>query len=350
MVVVSLQGKAVGSGSGVIVGDRRHVITNFHVVAAGDSYTVILAPPGTARVLTEGVVTDYDESRDLALLKLKDELGSVVQLSDNPPLLGSAITIAGYPGVGGDTLTVTKGAISGFFDKDDGLGDAWIKTDATINHGNSGGAALDNGGRLVGLPTFVIRDGGDSLAYVLSAQEARALIERGLPRTQALQVRKQPTPKPSTVQAPPPIMVAPPVAVQAPAPVGPRPEAQRAARELGAFLDEILAIFKESNGYYSAANNSGAYRTVAPTIRGLADRAAALRTRTSAYSNPAAGTAVCRQAATDTDSAVADLARYLTALAQSFAAFPSTQYEGAKALYGAALDSDFRRACGVATS
>lgn len=58
MVVVSRRGMPIGSGSGVIAQDALHVITNFHVVTAGDSYDVVLAPPGKARVATSAVLVD----------------------------------------------------------------------------------------------------------------------------------------------------------------------------------------------------------------------------------------------------------------------------------------------------
>ena len=70
MVVVSRAGREVGSGSGVIVLDRKHVLTNLHVVQPGDTYQVVLAPPKAARILTSAVVVDFDEKRDLALLYL----------------------------------------------------------------------------------------------------------------------------------------------------------------------------------------------------------------------------------------------------------------------------------------
>ena len=59
----------------------------------------------------------------------------------------------GFPKAGGSTVTITRGLVSGKEELED-----WIKTDAQVTHGNSGGAAVDKSGRLVGVPTKVRPD------------------------------------------------------------------------------------------------------------------------------------------------------------------------------------------------
>lgn len=67
--------------------------------------------------------------------------------------LGDALTVLGYPGIGGDTITLTKGYVGGFT-PDDKYGDrAFIKTSAAIAGGNSGGLAANDAGDLVGVPS-----------------------------------------------------------------------------------------------------------------------------------------------------------------------------------------------------
>jgi S1-C subfamily serine protease len=61
--------------------------------------------------------------------------------------------IIGFPEKGGSTVTVNRGVVEGI----DILA-KWIKTDARVIHGNSGGAAVNSEGRLVGIPTKVIAD------------------------------------------------------------------------------------------------------------------------------------------------------------------------------------------------
>jgi hypothetical protein len=67
--------------------------------------------------------------------------------------IGDEVIILGYPSVGGDTITLTYGRVSGFTANPTLGSHAWIKTDATILGGNSGGLAANSAGELIGVPT-----------------------------------------------------------------------------------------------------------------------------------------------------------------------------------------------------
>jgi hypothetical protein len=90
-------------------------------------------------------------SLDLPFLRLGD--------SDSVEV-GDELNIFGYPGIGGETVTFTKGVVSGFSLDAAIEGRAWIKTDATIAGGNSGGIAVDEEGVLVAVPTRAGAGGG----------------------------------------------------------------------------------------------------------------------------------------------------------------------------------------------
>ncbi len=78
--------------------------------------------------------------------------------------IGDHLSILGYPGIGGDTLTVTDGIVSGFeFD----YGTRYIKTSAKIEHGNSGGVAIKDSGCVAGIPTFVEQGRVESIGRIL---------------------------------------------------------------------------------------------------------------------------------------------------------------------------------------
>jgi len=83
--------------------------------------------------------------------------------------LDDELKILGYPAVGSLSsrapISLSRGRVSGFEWTDKGT---LIKTDAFINSGNSGGAALDSRGRLLGLPTLVVSDGRASLSFIVS--------------------------------------------------------------------------------------------------------------------------------------------------------------------------------------
>ena len=154
------------TGSGVILGDAYHVVTNQHVID-GASNTVIEvshALEGEAPLVTRASVVYEDADWDLALLRLEDSLGTPIKVARKLPSIGDSLVLGGFPGVGGDTLTVTTGTVAGFE-----AGDLIIKVDAAIFPGNSGGAALDSNGRLVGIPTSSASVGGGALGFLISA-------------------------------------------------------------------------------------------------------------------------------------------------------------------------------------
>ena len=81
--------------------------------------------------------------------------------------IGDNICVLGYPSVGGSgsrvTITYTRGTISGYDRNPFGI---ILKTDAEINSGNSGGAALNDRFELVGIPSSVIGEDTGQLGYI----------------------------------------------------------------------------------------------------------------------------------------------------------------------------------------
>ena len=104
-----------------------------------------------------------DSGRDLALLRVKEGVYPAIALSKRDSQIGDPVHILGFPGVvlshellnRNVTLeaSVTNGAVSGF--KQDTIGQDVVQTDAPAAHGNSGGPAIGDDSRLVGVMTFV---------------------------------------------------------------------------------------------------------------------------------------------------------------------------------------------------
>jgi hypothetical protein len=162
------------SGSGTIISPDGLILTNAHV-AVGDRFyradrliialTVAEDKPPVPAYIAE--VVQSDSALDIAVLRITYDLSGqridpsdldlpYVQLGDSDELrLGDPITILGYPGIGGETITLTCGEVSGFT-AGTGYGNrAFIKTSATIAGGNSGGLATDQNNKLIGIPTQV---------------------------------------------------------------------------------------------------------------------------------------------------------------------------------------------------
>jgi hypothetical protein len=163
------------TGSGTVIDPKGIILTNCHV--ANPRAMGMPAPPADrlAIAITERsdeppVLTYFAEivaqvpQLDLAVLRINGRVDGKrlsrlklphVPVGDSNALeLGDNLAIFGYPGIGGETVTFTSGAVSGFT-KQRGVSArrAWIKTDATIAGGNSGGTAVNHKGELVGIPT-----------------------------------------------------------------------------------------------------------------------------------------------------------------------------------------------------
>lgn len=149
-------------GSGTVVGDELTVLTNFHVIEAISDCPNAKLEVWTVSALDErpspthsAVVLVQDETADLAILRLTPKTSITPALRPvpirNSTTVGEEIFIIGFPNIGGSSITISKGIVSGYT-KDRGV--SWIKTDASISGGNSGGAAVNTKGELIGVPTM----------------------------------------------------------------------------------------------------------------------------------------------------------------------------------------------------
>jgi S1-C subfamily serine protease len=163
----------VATGSGTIVDESGLILTNFHVVdpdnvgAYEDIAIYVSNDPEDVPDLTYfGGLAAWDEELDLAVIRITSNRNGIdidpealdlktVKIGDLKDLgIGDELTVLGYPAVGEGSLELTKGSVSGFV-VSEGQKQAWIKTDARIAAGNSGGGAFDERGELVGVPSAV---------------------------------------------------------------------------------------------------------------------------------------------------------------------------------------------------
>src|SRR6185312_13610827 len=145
-------------GSGVIVDDAGHVITNNHVIEGADTIMVYLAD---GRVTSASVV-GRDPDTDLALLSIRLTNLPVMPLGRSDMLqVGDPVLAIGDPlGLG---QTVTHGIVSATGRRSLGVAtfENFIQTDAAINAGNSGGALINARGELIGINTAVLNNSGN---------------------------------------------------------------------------------------------------------------------------------------------------------------------------------------------
>ena len=173
----------IGLGSGVLVSDKGHVLTNAHVLenCSGEIYIATVQNVDSKSEITyTAELLKIDTNLDLALLLVNSSITGSSPPSDfkyfemkssSELKLGESVEIWGYPSSRGDgesyslNINLTKGTVSGF-EQDSSYKRGWIVTDADISSGNSGGAALDSLGRLIGMPTFGVTEGTSWIGYL----------------------------------------------------------------------------------------------------------------------------------------------------------------------------------------
>ncbi len=162
-------------GSGVIVTNEGHIITNNHVVDQVDEIEVQLSDGRTKKARLVGA----DSQVDLAVLKIDDPGVKPLKLADSDTVqAGDFVLAIGNPF--GFEETVTDGIISSKMrpNRTDAFGDL-LQTNAAINPGNSGGPLINLRGEVIGINTAIIsRSGGSQgIGFAIPSNTIRTALE-----------------------------------------------------------------------------------------------------------------------------------------------------------------------------
>ncbi len=168
-------------GSGFIIEPSGVIVTNKHVIDGAIQITVVFNDGGTtlARLLAVSPLLD------LALLKVEvDHTLPTVDWgnSDTLQVGDPVLTIGNQLGWG---TSVSAGIVSGLNrNLQDTPFDNYIQTDATINHGDSGGPMIDRSGKVVGVDTALYnpdQNGGFiGIGFAIPASDAQFVIKHML--------------------------------------------------------------------------------------------------------------------------------------------------------------------------
>ncbi|MGL4759756.1 MAG: trypsin-like peptidase domain-containing protein [Patescibacteria group bacterium] len=204
--IYNISRSSTSSGTGTIIDNQGYILTNKHVIEESQSYfstsNSIIAICTTKNPeskptceFTAEVIAIGDGDLDLALLKIDNKLKysngkfqtskleqtdlsslnpfNIASNSEINPQLGSQINVLGYPGAGGDNISLTQGIYSGSVDE------IYFKTDAKVNSGNSGGATFDQNNKFLGVPTAV-SGGQGNIGYIIKAQQVINFINESI--------------------------------------------------------------------------------------------------------------------------------------------------------------------------
>lgn len=153
----SEDGLVEGSGSGFVIDQQGHIVTNNHVVDGATRIEVSFFDGTIAR----GEIIGVDPDSDLAVIQVDlpaEELQPVQFANSDDLYIGQSTIAIGSPF--GQRWTMTTGIVSAVDRTIQGLGTfqigAVIQTDAAINPGNSGGPLLDLQGNVIGVNSQII--------------------------------------------------------------------------------------------------------------------------------------------------------------------------------------------------
>lgn len=165
----------IGQGSGFLVTAQGALVTNLHVVQ-GAQFVRVKLPNGDV-YKTQDVV-DVDDTKDIAILKLKGFKLPFVNLGDSDQTeTGESITVISSPE--GLTNSLSTGVVSGVR-RLEGL--RVFQITAPISQGSSGGAVFDANGNVIGIVTYLLK-GGQNINFAVPINYARGMISDQVTRT-----------------------------------------------------------------------------------------------------------------------------------------------------------------------
>ena len=153
-----------GIGSGVIISNAGHILTNWHVIEDNPNLNALTLGEGDYDENLRGLeLIKYDPQKDLALLKLKTipKNISMIKIRKVVQEVGERVHAIGHPR--GEMWSYAMGYISAFREgytwkdpenEQEFSGDVY-QMQTPINPGNSGGPLLNEHGNLIGINTFI---------------------------------------------------------------------------------------------------------------------------------------------------------------------------------------------------
>lgn len=156
----------LGSGTGLIVSNHNIIVTNRHVIFGNNE--VVIKGDGVPKQKVKVIFTD--STNDIAFLEYNSSIDAV-SISPHEVVAGESIIAIGHPL--GLEFTATQGIVSKAKREFNNVD--YIQVDAAINPGNSGGPLINENGEIVGINTFIYKN-GQSLGFALPSGRLLELI------------------------------------------------------------------------------------------------------------------------------------------------------------------------------
>ena len=176
-----------GQGSGVVVSNDGHILTNHHVLNGGVDITVYLAD----QRMVQAEIIGVDPTTDLALLKIDaDDLMPIDWGDSDGAEIGSPVWAIGSPF--GLTGSVSFGILSGKHRVDLNANPQYrtsrerissrysdlMQSDVAVNPGNSGGPLVNGRGQLIGINTAIVGESYRGVSFSIPSSVAKTVFDQ----------------------------------------------------------------------------------------------------------------------------------------------------------------------------
>jgi serine protease Do len=164
------------AGSGILIDDNGHIVTNNHVVEDAQSIYVELADGRIFPANTVGT----DSLSDLAVIKIDAANLTYIYWGDSS-LLSVGRWVLAIGNALGEGITATEGIVSRLNVSVNVEGNTLyglIQTTAPVNPGNSGGPLVNMAGEVIGITSIkIVASAVEGIGYAISSNEAKPIIE-----------------------------------------------------------------------------------------------------------------------------------------------------------------------------
>jgi hypothetical protein len=171
IIMSDKDGNPIAQGSGFFVSTDGLIVTNYHVIAKGNSAIVKL--PDGAFYVVDGVLAS-DKTRDIAVIKAHGQAFRTLALGNSDRVqVGQDVVAIGNPL--SLESTVSNGIVSAMRAVKEEGGD-FLQITAPISPGSSGGPLFNMAGEVIGITTMYLK-GGENLNFAIPINDAKPLLE-----------------------------------------------------------------------------------------------------------------------------------------------------------------------------